>query len=247
MTNTRPNQDSPRPQTNMMHMVLYGVISLILVAIFAVMITIFAQSIAPTEDSADGVTLLFEQDDAFDGIDVFSPPRAVPDFTLTSHTNEPLSLSDLEGKPILLSFGFTNCPDICPLTLNEFKQVREALGETGDDVQYLFISVDGSRDTPDVLANYFRVRRLDDFMLGMTGEEVDLRRIGVDYNLRFEYGPVDENGRYNVDHTAGSFLIDAEGNYVAKFAFGTESDVIADYIANLLENGNLNNETSDET
>lgn len=220
--------------TSGLHKALYGFVGILLVAIVAVVGLIVVRDLSPRVEAVQGGgTLLFEQDDAFDGIVVFEPPRQVPDFTLTSHEGTPLSLGDLRGQPVLMTFGFTHCPDICPLTLNEFKKIREALGDDGENVHFVFVSVDGARDTPEVLASYFRVRQLDDFMLGMTGEEIDLRRIGVDYNLKFEFGTPNEAGRYNVDHTAGAFLIDAGGAYVAKFAFGTAHDVIANYIAEL--------------
>ncbi|MBE0689844.1 MAG: SCO family protein, partial [Anaerolineae bacterium] len=83
-----------------------------------------------------------------------TPPYHVSDFTLTSKTGEPMSLSDLHGKPTMLMFGYTHCPDVCPLTLAQYEQVKGVLGDTANDVNFLFISVDGERDTPEVVTDY---------------------------------------------------------------------------------------------
>lgn len=185
----------------------------------------------------DAATII-EQDENFDGSTVIDPPREMPDFTLTDQGGDPLSLSDLRGKPVLLAFGYTNCPDVCPLTLNEFRNIKEDLGDQGDDVTFMFVSVDGQRDTPDMLKRYFAVRGIDDFV-GLTGEEADLRRIGVSYGLYFEYGEPDENGYYLVDHTASSFLLDANGNWIMSYAFGTDRSVITEDLLELLNGSDV--------
>lgn len=166
----------------------------------------------------------------YTGVTVIDPPRPMPDFALTDQNGELLQWSDLRGKYVLFAFGFTNCPDICPLTLSEFRRVRDGLAENAQEVQFVFISVDGERDTPQVLADYFRVRNLEGF-IGLTGDPEQVRTIGENYGLYFSFSEKDAQGRYNVDHTAGSYLIDREGRWVARFAYGTDMRLITEEIA----------------
>lgn len=168
------------------------------------------------------------------GVTVLSNPREVMDFTFPSHTGEPISLSDLRGQHVLLYFGYTGCPDVCPLTFMDMQKAREALGEQADEVAYLFVSVDPDRDQPERIARYFDTRGVSDFMLGMTGDRNRLRQISPDYGLYFEAQPPEDNGYYTVDHTASLFLLDDEGRLTKIFAFGTDPDVIADAIRQTL-------------
>lgn len=204
----------------------------LLIALFAILVLatggvlffIFAQL------TADNTTVTLPEIDVnSNGVTPITPPRQVDDFTLTTHTGEPASLSNFYGNPIVLYFGYTHCPDVCPLTLLEFKRAHELLGENADNVTFIFASVDGERDTAEWLARYFETRRVEDFMIGMTGTEQDLRRIGVDYGLFFEKQTnTGSQADYIVDHTASSFLIDPEGNLSAILSFGTEPSVIVE-------------------
>jgi len=212
----------------------YIIIGILGVGILGVgLFLIFARLTTPEPTNVLDAAQAIEQDENFDGSTMIDPPREMPDFTLINQDGEPLSLSDMQGKPVLLSFGYTNCPDVCPLTLNEYRQIQEELEELGDEVTFVFISVDGQRDTPEMLKRYFAVRGIDDF-IGLTGEEADLRRLGVNYGLYFEYGEPDENGYYLVDHTASSFLLDANGNWIMSYAFGTDRTVIVEDLRELI-------------
>ena len=77
------------------------------------------------------------------------PPRQLQDFTLTSHDAEPISLSDLRDRVVVMFFGYTNCPDVCPVTLTDYTRVKASLGDAAKDVTFVFVSVDGERDTPE--------------------------------------------------------------------------------------------------
>lgn len=213
---------------------LWGITGILITSILVVAGFIIVQRLNP----ADSVVLVFEQDSAFDGVEINSVPRPVSDFTLTDTMGEAFSLAQLQGRPSLLFFGFTNCPDVCPLTLNEYRRVHEELA-AGDAVNYVFISVDGARDTPSVIADYLALRGVAGFVTGLTGPVADVRRIGTDYGVRFSYSTPDDEGRYTVDHTPSLFLLDAEGAYVARFAFGTRSQIIADVLQRLLTEGQL--------
>lgn len=162
------------------------------------------------------------------------PPRSVGDFTLTSHTGAPISLSDLRGRPVLLFFGYTYCPDVCPTTLSEFKRVKEQLGDTGSRVAFVFISVDGARDTPERLARY--VTGFDPEFIGMTGPEGQIRAIGADYGIYFEKVEIEGNSdAYLVDHSAATYLIDQEGRLCMIYPFQTAPSAISNDIRQLLE------------
>jgi len=168
-----------------------------------------------------------------DGIRVIEPPRPVMDFTLPSQTGEPLSLSDLRGQHVVIFFGYTGCPDVCPITISEMKQAHALLGDKADDVAFLFISVDPTRDTPERLTRFLAMRDVDDYMLAMQGDDVTLARITPDYALyykRYEQ-EADANGYYVVDHTANSYVIDPQGRMMGIIPYGTASDVVVDYLS----------------
>ena len=176
---------------------------------------------------------------------VVDPPYQVQDFTLTSHTGEPISLSDLRGRAVLMFFGYTHCPDVCPTTLADYRRVKQALGDKADDVNFVFISVDGERDTPDVLTQY--LGQFDTEFVGMMGDETTLRQMGAEYGLMFQQETVnvghehehghdhnldDEN--YFVQHTSPSFLIDRDGYLRLVYFYGTQPEVIVEGIRQVL-------------
>jgi protein SCO1 len=161
------------------------------------------------------------------------PPRPLADFTLTSHTGAPLSLGDLRGRPALLFFGYIHCPDICPTTLVEFRRVSALLGERAGEVAFVFISVDGARDTPETLARY--VGAFDPRFIGLTGDEATLRRIGADYGLFFEQRVIEgTSAAYLVDHTAAAYLVDPAGRLAVVYPFETPARVIAEDVRAML-------------
>lgn len=211
---------------NSQTLILTGIISLgIVLFLIAILIVTMQGTLITPGDTG--------QDNDFTGITRIDPPQPMPNFTLTNQHGEPIKLSDLHGKFVLMSFGYTHCPDVCPLTLSDFKLIQRNLGDLSDQVNFVFISVDGSRDTPEVLRRYFEQRELDNF-IGMTGTEAQLREIGTPYNLHFSYGQPDANGNYSVEHTAGSFLLDKEGHWVSRYVFGIDPSLIVDDIRQLM-------------
>lgn len=166
------------------------------------------------------------------GAALVSPPHQVHDFTLVSHTGELVSLSDLRGEPVMLLFGYTHCPDVCPLTLSEFQRAESLLAETGDTAHFVFISVDGERDTPDVLANY--VPRFNADFIGMTGTDEVLQQIANDYGLLYsvEKG---QDGEVMVSHSSASYLIDQNGFLRSVYFYGADGEAIAEGIRQLLD------------
>lgn len=177
------------------------------------------------------------------------PPHLVKNFTLTSQTGQPISLSDLHGRAVLMFFGYTHCPDVCPTTLADYTRVKQALGSNADEVAFVFISVDGKRDTPDVLTQY--LGQFDAGFIGMTGDETTLRRLGAEYGLLFQHessnladgheaehehqeGQDLDIENYFVQHTSPSFLVDRDGYLRLVYFYGTEPSVIAEGIRQVL-------------
>ncbi len=131
------------------------------------------------------------------------------DFTLTDQRGQPFALSQLNGRPAMLFFGYTFCPDICPVTLSKMAQVYELLEIGPQDLQTVFISVDPERDTPEKLAEYLEYFAME--TIGLTGskEQIDkvVRQYGSYYELNKEQGKAD----YFVDHSTYVFLVDQQG------------------------------------
>ena len=164
---------------------------------------------------------------------LLDPPKELADFTLTSHTGAPLSLSDLRGSPVLLFFGYTHCPDVCPLTLAEWRKVKQQLGDAASDVAFVFVSVDGKRDTPEVLARF--VDAHDPAFIGLTGDEATLRTIAEDFGVHFHsHAAEGGDAAALVDHSSYSFLINREGQLHMLYSYGISADVISRDIQELL-------------
>ncbi|HEY3290274.1 MAG TPA: SCO family protein [Anaerolineae bacterium] len=157
---------------------------------------------------------------------VIDPPKPMPDFTLTNNKGVPTRLSDLQGKYVLMFFGYTHCPDICPLSLGDFKAIKKSLGEDASKVTFVFISVDGSRDTPEVLNNY--VNAFDTEFVGLTGDDTEVAKIGINYGVHFEKQKATGSAAaYLVAHTTYSYLLDAQGQWRMVFPFKTPIESVA--------------------
>jgi protein SCO1/2 len=163
-------------------------------------------------------------------------PRQADDFTLNASTGEALALSDLRGKFVLIYFGYTSCPDVCPTTLNDLKQMAATLGEQKmKDVQVVLISVDPQRDTPERLALYLNSFRPD--FLGMTGNVEETQRIASQFGIYFEAQPGTPESGYLVDHTSVVTVIDPDGYVRMIFAYGTTGKDMAADMAYLMRRG----------
>ena len=157
---------------------------------------------------------------------LLDPPKEVGDFTLTDQDGQPFRLSDLRGKVALLFFGYTNCPDVCPTTLAEFKRVKALLGDDAERVAFVFVSVDGERDTPERLAAY--VRAFDPQFIGLMGDDATIRTIARDYGVFYQRVSYEESAAsYLVDHTASTFGVDQQGRLRLVFSYGTDPAAIA--------------------
>jgi protein SCO1/2 len=162
---------------------------------------------------------------SFHGTLMQSPSQA-HDFTLTSHTGQPVRLSDFRGKVVMLYFGYTFCPDVCPATLSEVAGAMDLLGETAEDVQFMMISVDPERDTPANLATY--VAHFDPGFLGLAGTPEQIAEIATLYGIFYEKNEGSAATGYLVDHTATITVIDQEGHVKLIFPFGTPAKDLAE-------------------
>ena len=145
-------------------------------------------------------------------------PKPVPDFTLTNQDGKPLSLKSLRGKLVLMNFGFTHCPNICPTTLANLANVYKLLSP--DDqarVQVLFISVDPERDTPEVLQEY--VPFFDNRFIGLTGQPDEIATMKNAYGVQYRKDATGTGSptEYNIEHTTGVFLIDRSGQWIGSY------------------------------
>jgi protein SCO1/2 len=135
-------------------------------------------------------------------------------FTLVDQDGKTITNADLKGKPFLVFFGYTHCPDVCPTTLFEVSELLRALGPDADKTQALFITVDPERDTPEVLKNY--LSSFDPHLRGVTGDLAQIASAEKAYRVYAKKVPGDA-GEYSMDHTALVYLMDKQGHFVAPF------------------------------
>lgn len=161
---------------------------------------------------------------SFHGMELQSPKPAT-DFTLMGHNGQPVSLSDYQGQIVLLYFGYTTCPDVCPATLAELRQARASLGKSADKVQVLMVTVDPERDTEVLLADF--MPHFDPSFIGLTGRPEQIAEVATYYGIYYARHEGDTALGYLVDHTATVMLIDRQGYLRLVYPFGTPADDIA--------------------
>jgi len=153
------------------------------------------------------------------------PPGPAPDFTLRTDQGKTVHIHDWRGSVVLLYFGYTSCPDVCPTTLAEFAEVKHQLGPAAERLRVLFVTVDPERDTPKRLRIY--TRTFDPTFLGLTGPRATLAKVWKAYGIYVQSHRVPGSSEgYVVDHSATTFVIDAQGNLRLAIPFGTPVDDI---------------------
>jgi protein SCO1 len=223
----QPLPKSPSPNSRMM---MLGTIIAVIIAGAVIVLALANRPTAQTlEDETDAGVAIIEGE-AFTGVEPVNPPKTLQAFTLTNQDSEPFSLSDLKGKMALMLFGYTHCPDVCPLTMLNYKKIKDTLGDNASQINFVFISIDGERDTPEVLNKF--LGKFDESFIGLTGDEATLLRMGSDYDLYFakRADPSGSTENYLMDHNSATYLIDQDGKLVALYVYGTEPDVIAEDI-----------------
>jgi protein SCO1/2 len=131
------------------------------------------------------------------------------DFSLKDFNGKLRTMADFKGKAVIMFFGYTQCPDVCPTTMTDLAAVMKQLGPQADKVQVLFVTVDPERDTPEILSKY--VPAFDPRFLGLRGDAAETTKIAKDYKVYYQKQPGKEPGSYSMDHSAGLYIYDTQG------------------------------------
>jgi len=154
------------------------------------------------------------------------------DFALIDHNGTPRTLADFRGKAVVVFFGYTQCPDVCPTTLAELAEAMRRLGPDAERVQVLFVTVDPERDTPALLKQY--VPAFNPTFLGLTGDPPAIERTATEFKIVYRKQPGATPGSYTMDHSAGTFIYDPQGRLRLYVGYGQGPDVFAHDIRELL-------------
>ncbi|NBU65684.1 MAG: SCO family protein [Chloroflexia bacterium] len=160
-----------------------------------------------------------------------TPPDMAYDFTLTDQHNQPFQLSSQRGKVVMIFFGYTNCPDVCPATLADMQILRNRLGAQQDNVTMVFITVDPERDTVDRLKQF--VDRFDTHIVALTGDKTNLAQIYKAYGAGAQRRELPDSAlKYAMDHTSTLTVVDKQGQRRLLIGFGsditdTQTDILA--------------------
>jgi len=145
---------------------------------------------------------------------------------LVDHNGVARTLADFRGKVVVVFFGYTRCPDVCPTTLADLRLAREQLGEDGKRVQVLFITVDPERDTRQLLASY--VPAFDPSFLGLYGDAAATAKVAKEFKVFYQKAPGKTPDSYTVDHSSGSYVFDPQGRLRLLVRQGSVPNLVAD-------------------
>lgn len=153
-------------------------------------------------------------------------------FSLTDQRGQPAGPLQWRGKIVLLYFGYTSCPDACPTDLAAIAAAIAVLGPLGSAVQPVFITLDPSRDKPELIGRY--AERFHPRFAALTGTEAQTREVASAYKVYFEKVPTRDKDKYLIDHTSFTYVLDAEGNFAGFFPPGTTGTRIAERVRAML-------------
>jgi len=168
---------------------------------------------------------------AFNSIDITGVDYA-KDFQLPDTTGKVRSLADFKGKAVVVFFGYTHCPDVCPSTMAEIKEAKRLLGKDGDKVQGIFITLDPKRDTPHMLSQY--VPAFDPSFIGLAGSEAQTEQLAKDFHIYFKKVYSNGDPEYSIDHTAAAFVYDPQGRIRLYTRYNQGADKLAADLKKLL-------------
>ena len=154
-------------------------------------------------------------------------------FSLTDHHGKPRTLADFQGKVVVIFFGFTQCPDVCPTTMSEMAEVMKQLGPKADRVQVLFVTIDPERDTATLLSNY--VPAFDPRFLGLYGDAQSTAAVAKEFKVFYQKVSGKTPGAYMMDHTAGSYVFDPKGRLRLFVKHGQGAEPLAADLRRLLD------------
>jgi protein SCO1 len=170
----------------------------------------------------------------FNGVDITGAEYA-RSFALTDHAGQPRTLADFKGKVVVVFFGYTQCPDVCPTTMAELAEVKRSLGADGARIQGVFITVDPERDTPEVLKAY--VTGFDPGFVALRGTPEQTLATAKEFKVFYAKAPSKGAGGYTMDHTAGAYVIDPSGRVRLFTRYGGGAQALAQDLRRLLAQG----------
>ncbi|WP_312833898.1 SCO family protein [Comamonas sediminis] len=169
----------------------------------------------------------------FNAIDLTGSKEYGQDFSMPDQHGQRRSMADFKGKVVLVFFGFTQCPDVCPTTLGDLAAVKQKLGAKGDKLQVIFASVDPARDTPEILQAY--LANFDPSFLALRGSDEETAKMAKDFKVYYKRVEGQTPGSYTMDHTAGDYIFDPEGRLRLYSRYGTPVDTLAKDIEQLID------------
>lgn len=173
-----------------------------------------------------------ESPQGFKSIDITGADYATG-FSLIDHNGQPRTLADFKGKAVVVFFGFTQCPDVCPTSMTELAQAKQLLGPDGERLQGLFISVDPERDTPEVMKQY--VANFDPSFLALYAKPGELEALAKSYKVYYKKVEGKTPTSYTMDHSAGSYIYDPQGRIRLYHRYGSGAQALADDLKILLK------------
>lgn len=173
-----------------------------------------------------------ENKPVFNALDVSGIQGYGEDFRLTDHNGKSRTLADFRGKVVVMFFGYTHCPDVCPTTLSEMGRVMQILGRDAERLQVLFVTLDPARDTPELLSKY--VPSFNPTFLGLYGDGAATEKMAKDFKIFYRIAVGKTAESYTVDHTAASLVFDPQGRLRLFINYGLGADQIAPDIKKLL-------------
>lgn len=179
-----------------------------------------------------GISACSEQKPQFKSIDVTGADFA-KDFALTDHHGQARTMADFKGKIVVIFFGYTQCPDVCPTSMTELSEVKKLLGSDGDKLQGLFVTVDPARDTPELLKAY--MANFDPSFLALRAEPDKLEPIAKHFKIYYKKVDGKTPSSYTMDHSAGSYVYDTEGRVRLFTRYGSGAAALASDIKLLLK------------
>ncbi|MBL0121205.1 MAG: SCO family protein [Betaproteobacteria bacterium] len=161
-----------------------------------------------------------ESKPVFNSLDVAGIQGYGSDFRLIDHTGKPRTMADFRGKVVVMFFGYTQCPDVCPTTLSDMRQVMEKLGKDAAHMQVLFVTVDPKRDTQELLSKY--VPAFNPTFIGLYGDQAATDKVAKDFKIvhQIQEGKTPES--YTIAHTAASLVFDPKGQLRLFVSYGMD-------------------------
>ena len=170
----------------------------------------------------------------FNGVELI-PPDPAPQLSLTTAAGETFAVHEQEDSVVLLFFGYTHCPDVCPTTLADWSRARQALGEKAAGVRWVFVSVDPERDTPEVADEY--AKQFDSSFIGVSADSATIAAIQEGFHISAWRDPAPDDSPYTLTHSSQTFLVDRTGQLRLLYPYGFTSEELAEDLARLAIGG----------